>query len=65
MKKNLENLEILDEQITHKYGCFEKGKRWVKGKHPDLGVLVQGITGCETLIEFSRIKPIVIYEVSQ
>lgn len=50
-------IEILDEHILHKSGCFERVRRWIRGCHPKLGVLIQGHTGWETVQEYDRIRP--------
>lgn len=55
--KSLERIEVLDEQITYKSGCFERGRRWLKGKHPKLGSIAWGYTGWETVQDFDRIRP--------
>lgn len=56
--KALERIEILDEQIIQKSGCFERGRRWLRGRHPKLGTIVWGLTGWETMQEFDRIRPL-------
>jgi hypothetical protein len=61
--KCLERIEVLDEQITYKSGCFERGRRWLRGKHPKLGTLILGYTGWETLQEFDRIRPMATFTV--
>ncbi len=38
-------------------------KTWLKGAHEDLGEVVQGWSGVETVITRRVIKPIVIFEV--
>jgi len=62
---NEKALEILDEQIFYKQGCFEKGRRWIKGCHPELGVLVHGWSGWETVQDFDRIRPMHTFEVHE
>ena len=49
--------EILDEHILYKNGSYERVRRWFRGRHPKLGVLVQGYTGWETIQEYDRIRP--------
>lgn len=57
------NIEILDEEIIYENKSFRKLKRWIKGIHPELGIIVRGYTGFETLIEKEVIIPMKKYEV--
>jgi len=50
-------VEILDEEIISRRGCFKRVRRWVKGAHPSLGVIIKGFTGLETVIEQNVIVP--------
>lgn len=50
-------IEILDEQVIYQQGSFRRVRRWLRGAHPDLGVLIWGLTGLETLQEKDVIKP--------
>lgn len=52
--KALERIEVLDELILYKSGCFERGRRWLRGQHPKLGVIAWGYTGWETVQDFDR-----------
>lgn len=54
--KSYDDIEILDEHIIYQQGCFCKVKRWLRGVHPHLGLIVHGLTGLETLQETSVIK---------
>jgi len=63
--KALERIEVLDELILHKSGCFERGRRWLRGQHPKLGVIAWGYTGWETMQDFDRIRPIGTFTVSR
>lgn len=56
-------MEILDQHILHQQGSFYKVRRWVSGWHPHLGLLTWGITGKETIIETSIVKPHVEYKI--
>ena len=51
-------IEVLDEKVTYKSGCFERGQRWLRGIHPKLGVISRGLTGWETVQDFERFRPI-------
>lgn len=53
----VDNIEVLDEKIVYQNGPFVRVKRWLKGIHPSLGVIMQGITGWETLVEKDVIRP--------
>jgi len=50
-RRYLGDIEILDEHILYQNGCFKRVKRWLRGKHPQLGILHQGYTGWETIQE--------------
>jgi len=50
-RRYLGDIEILDEHVLYQRGCFKRVKRWLRGKHPTLGILHQGYTGWETIQE--------------
>jgi hypothetical protein len=50
-------LELLDEKIIYTNGCFKRVKRWFRGSHPNIGVIIKGFTGLETVVEQSVIMP--------
>jgi hypothetical protein len=52
-------MQILDQHILYQQGSFYKVRRWVQGWHPHLGTLTWGITGKETIIETSVVKPLI------
>ncbi len=54
-------MEILSEQIVYQKGSYRRIRRWLRGIHIELGVIVHGITGLETLVEIDVIVPIKIY----
>lgn len=56
-------VEILGEEILSQNGSFRRVRRWVRGIHPELGVIVQGYTGWETMIEADVIKPMGVFHV--
>ena len=49
-------LELLDEQVIYRNGCYKRVKRWYRGAHP-IGVVIQGFTGLETVVEQDVIVP--------
>lgn len=51
-------LELLDERIIYTNGCFKRVRRWYKGAHPKLGLIIKGLTGQETVVEQDVIVPI-------
>lgn len=57
-------VEILDEKVLFRRGCFKRVRRWLKGAHPGLGVIIQGFTGQETVIEQDVIVPMVRFQVN-
>jgi hypothetical protein len=52
-----DDIEILDEQVVYQQGSFRKVKRWLRGVHPHLGVITNGLTGLETFQELSVVRP--------
>lgn len=50
-------LELLDEKIIYTNGCFKRVKRWFRGAHPNIGVIIKGFTGMETVVEQTVIMP--------
>ena len=56
-KLDVEDLEVIYEEILHSNGPFCHIRYWVKGKHPPLGKILYGLTGWETEITESVIKP--------
>ncbi len=52
-------LEILDEQVLYSKGCFKMVRRWFKGRHPGLGIIIEGLTGWETVVDQEVIVPMV------
>ena len=49
--------ELLDEKVISQQGRFKRIKRWWRGIHPDRGVIIQGLTGWETVEEKESIIP--------
>lgn len=60
---NIDNIEILDEHIIYQNGPYKRIKRWIKGVHPQLGVVIKGLTGWETMVEKDVIKPLHKFQV--
>lgn len=52
-------LEVLDEQVLYSKGCFKVVRRWFKGQHPGLGVIIKGLTGWETVVDQEVVVPMV------
>jgi hypothetical protein len=50
------SIKILDEHIVHQCQEREFGIRWLQGAHPQLGAIIQGQHGYETVQKFSRYK---------
>jgi hypothetical protein len=51
-------LELLDERIIYVSGCFKRVKRWYRGVHAEIGVVIMGLTGLETVVEKDIIIPL-------
>lgn len=52
-----ENIEILDEEVLYLTGSFLRKRRWLRGKYPELGQIINGYTGVETVVEVEVVKP--------
>ena len=59
----VDGIEILDEVVDYRNGPFCHIRRWLQGAHPELGTLVWGYTGLETLVEKDVIRPLHHFEV--
>lgn len=55
------SIEVLDEHIIWQQGSFYHIKRWLRGVHPNLGIIVNGLTGLETVQEIKTIQPTAIF----
>lgn len=64
-KRFLGDIEILDEHIIAQHGSFKRVKRWLRGRHPHLGILHMGYTGWETIQEADVIVPMVVFTVAE
>lgn len=42
---------MLSEIVLHQNGAFKRVRRYLRGIHPERGVIVRGFTGWETLEE--------------
>jgi hypothetical protein len=49
--------QLLDQQVLHKRGPFQRVRRWWRGILPHKGRVIQGLTGWETLEEADRLMP--------
>jgi hypothetical protein len=49
-------MEILNQVVTRK-GAWKCKKTWIKGAHPNLGQVIAGLTGWETVIAEDVIVP--------
>lgn len=59
------DLVILDTQVIYQSGAYKRIRQWVKGIHPELGIISKGWTGWETIIERDVIKPIHTFYVKE
>ena len=53
---------VLGEEVLFQQGCYRRVRRYVAGWHPLLGVLHDGWTGHETIIELDVIAPVRRYD---
>jgi hypothetical protein len=56
-------LELLNEITLYKKGCYKRVKRWFRGAHPTIGIIIKGFTGVETVVEQDVIIPMVRFRV--
>lgn len=49
--------EILDSKIVSQNGPYLRIKRWLRGIHPERGIIVKGLTGFETIEEKDVFRP--------
>jgi hypothetical protein len=60
----VERVELLGEEVLYRKGSYHRMRRWYRGVHPELGVIVRGYTGWETLHEIDVIKPMGTFHVT-
>ena len=48
------SIKILDELVTYKCSNRENGIRWLQGAHPEMGTIIEGKNGYETVQKFTR-----------
>lgn len=56
-------LELLDEELIYKSGCYKRVRRWFRGSHPCIGTIIKGFTGLETVVEQDIIVPMVKFNI--
>jgi len=59
----MNNIVVLHTEVIHDAEYITYKRRWLKGAHPHLGKITHGLTGIETVQEFSIIKALRFYEV--
>lgn len=57
--------ELLGTIVLHQSGSFMQVRRYYRGIHPALGVITWGLTGWETMVETSVIRPIGTFIVAE
>lgn len=65
IRRHVDGIEILDEHILHQQGSFLKVRMWLRGRHPNLGTIIFGLTGVETVVERDIIRPMGTFLVTQ
>ena len=61
--RSVENVDVLDRQVSKKFGSLEHQVIYIRGHHPHLGRLHWGWSGEETIVEKDVIKPVKIFMV--
>ena len=51
------NVEVLSEIVLYQKGSYKRVRRYLRGVHPDRGVIIRGFTGLETIEEKDIIVP--------
>jgi ABC-type polysaccharide/polyol phosphate transport system ATPase subunit len=59
----MDNIEILSEIVLYQKGSFKRVRRYLRNKHPSLGVITKGFTGWETVQEIDVIIPMGKFEI--
>jgi len=57
------DIEILDEVTLIRRGSYKRVRRYLRGRHPDRGILIHGITGWETVEEIDVLSPMIVINV--
>lgn len=55
-------VEILSEKVIERNGNHKRVRRWLRGEHPELGKIIRGYTGLETVQEVEVDKPEILGE---
>lgn len=55
--------EVVGEEIIREHGHYKRIRRWIKGKHPKLGIIIWGYTGWETVQELDVVYAIGTFRV--
>lgn len=50
-------MKLLDEKLIFQNGSHKRVLRWFKGAYPEFGVIINGLTGVETVVEVDVIVP--------
>lgn len=61
----MRNRDILDEKVLYQSGALQRIRRWWRGVRPDLGTIMFGLTGLETVQETDRIRPLHTFRVEE
>lgn len=56
--------QVLSEEELYRQGSYARVKQYVRGWHPEEGILHWGFTGKETIIERDVISPVMTFNVS-
>jgi hypothetical protein len=57
------DVEILGEIVVSQKGSFKRVRRYLRGVHPERGIIIHGFTGLETMEEKDCIVPMVTFNV--
>ena len=58
-------MEIIGREVLYENRSFRRVRDYVSGHHPELGILHNGWSGDETIIERDVITPIVQFDVTE
>lgn len=50
-------MDVLDQEIIYQNRSFLRVRRWIRGIYPELGKIIIGLTGWETVVEKDVIIP--------
>lgn len=60
-------MEILGEVVVSQSGGIKRVRKYLRGVHPDKGIIIKGFTGLETMVEIDiieRLQKFVVFDMT-